>query len=142
MTQWPNSYGNERKKLIWAAFKEVEDWQFTDAVTECLGSCRAAPLIEDLSKGVESAKRRGYQQELRKAVNPLEILSDAEMLNTTADPDFVKTCIKLLQDYQSGLINKKQFDQGCNLLDETAKQFKYMRGSAKATQSKPGLYWD
>jgi len=99
-------------------------------------------LIEDLTRGVQQAKDRGFRQSVTKPVNPLEILSDAEMLNTTADPDFVKTCIKLLQDYQSGLINKKQFDQGCNLLDETAKQFKYMRGSAKATQSKPGLYWD
>lgn len=137
MTQWPNSYGNERKKLLWAAFKDVEDWQFTDAVSEALASCRAAPLIEDLTRGVQQAKDRGFRQSVAKPVNMNEILSDAEILNTTADPEFVKTCVKLYRDYSDGLITKKQFNQGCDLLDQTAKQFKHMRGTLAK-----GPYWD
>lgn len=67
--QWPGAYGEERAKVIYAAFKDVSDMVWADAVTEVLSTSRAIPLIPELERAVDSARRREQDRLRAKASN-------------------------------------------------------------------------
>lgn len=67
--QWPGAYGEERSKVIYAAFKDVSDTVWADAVTEVLSTSRAIPLVPDLERAVDSARRREQDRLRAKASN-------------------------------------------------------------------------
>jgi len=132
-SQWKNSYGPERKALLWEAFKNETDETFTDAVSECLGTLRGAPLVEDLSKACQNAKTRHFKQAHYTEKSVLGEMYSLASKNRTADRDFVAQCLRLLTDYQNRKITKAQFEQGCDLLDQAAK----LHMSAKGLKWKP-----
>lgn len=119
-TQWPNSYGEERKAILWVAFKDTSNAVFAEAVSECIASHRAAPLLPDLSKAVEIAKTR--ENSYRGGAGSVwGVVQQAAKQNKSASPEFVKACTKLLREKLDGKITHKQFLEGCDLLDEAAR---------------------
>lgn len=123
-SQWPNAYKTERIKILWAAFKDVSYFDFRDAVNYCLGNSKSAPLVLELEKAVQIAKNNYYSSKRLEEANTMEALLHAADNNRTADPEFVDRCLKLLDDLYNKRITKKQFDEGCDLLDQAAKLYR------------------
>ena len=65
--QWPGAYGEERSKVIYAAFKDVSGTVWADAVTEVLAICRATPLLPELERAVETARLREKESQAQRA---------------------------------------------------------------------------
>jgi hypothetical protein len=122
--QWPSAYSEERMMVIFNAFRDVPNFDFRDAVTHCLGNCKGSPLLPDLIEAVNKTRSIRLQKERIDEEAAFGALDYAARANTTADRDFVNQCLKLLEDLQTKKITKKQFDQGCDLLDSAAKLFK------------------
>ena len=123
-SQWPNAYKIERIKILWAAFKDVSYFDFRDAVNYCLGNSKSAPLVLDLEKAVQIAKNNYYSSKRLEEANIMGAMEYASENNKTADPEFVDRCLKLLDDLYNKRITKKQFDEGCDLLDQAAKLYR------------------
>lgn len=60
-TQWPHSYGKERKELFWMSFQLVADAVFTRAVNEILSNSRSAPMVSDIDAAINLAKHQDDQ---------------------------------------------------------------------------------
>jgi len=127
-SQWPNSYGDERSARIWTVFKDVMDDTFTGMIDIAIDRMRQAPLADDLGKFEQEVKNREFQNRVSYGAGRSQfgqVIGDAEKANNktkSADPDFVKACIKLLKDKTEGRITKAQFLEGCDALDQLAKQ--------------------
>ena len=116
--QWPNSYGTERKKVLFRSFTKTNAETFRDAVTLCLSRERSAPLVPELEKAAIEVRRTDYEQ--RRTGNPLRLLQEAA--EKTPNKEYARACVKIIEDYYYHRINKAQFDQGCDFLDQAAKQ--------------------
>lgn len=122
-SQWPRTYGQERKALLWQAFKDAHADDFRDAVDACLAGHRAPPLLEQLSTEVDQAKVRRVTNETRRGVGSMyETLETAASNNKAADPEYVQACLKHLRSFLDRKIDRKQFDEGCGFLDEVARK--------------------
>lgn len=125
-SQWPNAYSTERQKILFNAFKDVANFDFRDAVTFCLGTSKSAPLVLDLEKAVMIARNNYFSQKKAEEASVMGALEYAAENNTSADPEFVDRCLKLLDDLYNKRITKKQFDEGCDLIDQAAKIYKHL----------------
>lgn len=122
LSQWPHSYGAERLALIWITFKDVSNFDFRDAITDCLCTCRSAPLIDDLSKSVQKAKNHYFERERIKSADSIGYLEGLSQENKMCDPEFVLRCLKHLNDFHEEKIIKEVFSAGCDVLDQIADQ--------------------
>jgi hypothetical protein len=117
-SQWPHSYGEERKALLWAAFSDVGVLEFKEAVSSCIANLRGAPLLDELSKAVETAKVRAHSY--RPQTGFWGVMKQAEWNNKISSKDHVAACLKLLSDFMAKRLTKEQFIQGCDYLDQAA----------------------
>lgn len=122
-SQWPNAYGEQRRKIFFNAFRDVANFDFRDAVTHCLATCKGAPLLPELTDAIIKAKTNYLYQKRIDEAKAKSALDWAYENNTTADPEFVDKCMKLVDDLYNKKITKKQFDEGCDLLDQAAKLY-------------------
>lgn len=121
---WKNFYGPERVRVFWKAFAKESHEIFRGAVDHCIGTCRGAPMLEDLLRGIEVARRNETQARALygiQSMSPMQVMRDAARVNRRADPEFVAACIKTLRERLDGKLTGEQFAQACDLLDETAK---------------------
>lgn len=122
-SQWPNSYGDERKGRLWLAFQNVPDEDFTRAVDFCLDESRSAPLVPELSKSVERAKYESTQSRVSRGYgmeDPASLLKQAAVKDKETNKELVQRCLAHLQDFKAGKISMEHFQQGCDLLDRAA----------------------
>jgi hypothetical protein len=122
--QWPNAYSKERMKVIFNAFRDVPNFDFRDAITHCLGNSKGSPLLPELIEAVNKTRSIRLQKERIDEEAAFGALDYAAKNNTTADREFVNQCLKLYDDLITKKITKKQFDEGCDLLDQAAKLFR------------------
>jgi hypothetical protein len=120
-SQWPNSYGTERLNLLWGAFRDVPESAFTDAVTDCLLNQRSAPLVDELSKAAELAKTRASSARISGNAFA-NVLGEAATHTGHAEPDYVRACMAHLNRFLHKQITRAEFDEGCDRLDDLAKQ--------------------
>jgi len=132
--QWPTAYSAERIKIFYNAFRDVANFDFRDAVTHCLATCKGAPLLKELTEAIHVARNNYFTQKRIDEATAKGALDYAYENNTTADPEFVDKCMKLLDDLYTKKITKKEFDQGCDLLDQAALLYKQNK---QPTYSKP-----
>ncbi len=121
------NYAPERIKTLFTRLSAWTDEEFAIAVDNQIAKSRSAPLGEELLEELElvrKQKQADYYNTFSKINNPEELMHEAANVNQTADPEFVKACIKLLADKNSGKISMKQFLEGCDFLDDTAKKIK------------------
>jgi hypothetical protein len=128
--QWPNAYSNERLKVLWMAFKDIGGMDFQEAIDDLLMTQRGAPLVDEISKAVQSAKNRYFERQRMKEASVLGMMQQAAEVNTTADPAFVDDCINLLEQYLSKKLPTKEFELGCDLLSVAANRFCKEKGYA------------
>ena len=116
-TQWPNSYGKEREALLFRAFRDVNADELREAVTDCLSSCRQAPLVAELTKAVEAARNRSRERRWRGDGGLLSVMERAAENNRTASPEHVRKCVELVRGKIDGRLTATQFDEGVRLLE-------------------------
>jgi len=117
-------YPAERGGILWRAFQNVYDDDFEEAVDQLIANSRMAPMLDGLAKAVDEAKVRRNQRNLRSGIGIPgfgKLLEEAST-KTSANSEFVKACLKLLQDKIGKNLNKTQFLQGCDYLDTVARQ--------------------
>jgi hypothetical protein len=120
--QWPNSYSPERLKVFFNALRDVSNYDFRDAVTYCLANQRSAPMLSELTEAIAKAKSIYFEQ---KRIDELKKDSFLNIENNGgADPEFVAKCKELITAFWDKKITKKQFDEGCDLLDQAAKLYR------------------
>lgn len=125
-SQWKNSYGEERTKRLWTIWKNCEESLFAEIVDRGLDTYRAAPLTDDFAKLEQEvrnqrAKFRDYDGLTGGGFG--QVLESAHKFAKYDDlsvRDRNKARIKLLNDFATGRITKKQFVQGCDFYDKAA----------------------
>ncbi len=114
------AYPNERVELFWRAFKSVAAGVFTEAVDECIGTQRQPPLFKELTEAVAQAGMREAERVRHQMHRSsfLGIMEDA--LPKTPNKEFAAACVKLVKDKIRGVINSRQFEEGCQYLEQVA----------------------
>ena len=129
---FPRTYSPERMKLIWAAVKHQPDGIFERVTTRLLQTRRVAPLLNEFNEALEEIVNEDKQRAREYAGNQgiLEQLQQAQALNRgSADPELVKACLKHLRSFLDRKMSKKEFDEGCHMLDVAASEL--MKGRRK-----------
>ena len=121
--QWPNAYSKERMIVFFNAFRDVSNFDFRDAVTHCLATCKGAPLLKELTEAIHVARNNYFQQKRIDEANLNKGMFGIEN-NGTADPEFAKKCVELFKQFDERKITREQFGQGCDLLDQASKLYK------------------
>ncbi len=118
-------YTAPRLKVILTSVKHIRDDHFERTITRLIATKRTAPLVTEITEAYEAilSEDRQRSRENAPTVGMLGQLQEAAR-RTTADKDFVKACMKLLEDKLDGRITHDQFLQGCGLLDEAAREFR------------------
>lgn len=121
----PKYYTTQRLKIILQSIRHVDNGVFERAVTRLIATKRIAPLTPEIMEAVEAVWAEDKQR-ARESSGSADIYSQLQSASkrTTADPDFVKACLKLLRDRLDGKLNHKQFIEGCDLLDEAARSLR------------------
>lgn len=114
------NYPAERLNLFWRTFKYVEDRVFEEAVNDLIATYRAPPMLEEMSKCVETAKLRESQRGQGQPASFLGILHGAAKENKRADAEFVKGCLSILRRKLDGKLTAPQWDEACQFLESTA----------------------
>lgn len=119
-------YQPHRLTLFWQALNTYQDQQFERAVTRCIQTERAAPLIPALLKALDGVIASEKQRQRETALDfhtPYGALLNASN-NTPANKDYVQACLKLIRDKISGRLNHAGFLEGCDFLEKNAGKFK------------------
>ena len=118
-------YPKPRIEQIWAVTKRETDGTFERAINWLIQTHRSPPLVPEILKAIERIKAEDKQR-ARESSGSADIYSQLQSASkrTTADPDFVKACLKLLRERLDGKLNHKQFIEGCDLLDEAARSLR------------------
>jgi hypothetical protein len=114
-------YPQERTALFWRAFQHVMDNVFEDAVDELIANCRSAPMMKELDAAVIKAKGRDHEQRKMsqlQSANPIALLTGGTKREFM--PEFMGECYDLLEKLKTRQITMKQFEEGCDLLDQVA----------------------
>lgn len=113
------AYPSERVELFWRAFKTQSALVFSEAVDECIGTQRQPPMFQELTAAVEQARLREVQRmQVLSARGYLGVLEDAAP--KAHNPEFAAECVKLVRNFTTGRINRRQFDEGCGILEQVA----------------------
>lgn len=120
------NYPKPRVEIIWSAIRHHSDGVFERAVTHLIATHKTTPLVPEIQKAIEfiqaEDKQRAREAAFGTYETPLEALQYAQK-KTTANPEFVQGCLRHLTKYLTGGINKKQFLEGCDMLDLAAQEF-------------------
>ena len=124
--QWPNAYSDERKAILFRAFRTVPDEDFREAVTDCLATMRSFPLLPELSQACADARARSFESlrydGMRAARGTVAgVLQDAAERGEQAK-DFSKACMEFLVKKVARKLAPADWEQACELLDTTAAQ--------------------
>lgn len=121
--QWPNAYSPERIKIFFNALRDVSNYDFREAVTHCLATCRSAPLLGELTEAIHVARTNYIQQKRAEEASMSGIFSGIPETGW-ADKEFKDKCMQLLNDKLDKKITLEEFYQGCDLLDQAALLYK------------------
>lgn len=131
-------YPNERVNLIWSAFRNTFDEVFKEAIDDLISSKRSAPMLPEILEAVDVCINRDKERRLQtqQVITGQDVLTQMKAAARIApNKDFAGACMKLLEDYQKGKLNKKQFLEGCDFLDATAKKISESRQCSKCNKS-------
>lgn len=121
-SQWRNAYSDERRLLLWDAFRFVDYDDFRNAMDCLLLNSRALPMFDDMDKAINRAVSKKKERALAHHYASFDsIFSEAVDKANPESKAFAKECLALLRDKQTGRITREQFFEGCSLLDTAAK---------------------
>lgn len=94
-----------------------------EAVNDLILNCERPPLWDKIEKAINGARQRKAESRYRDNFGVGSFnLRNLPSNDRSADPEFVQTCLKLLDDKNKGKMTSDQFKEGCQFLDETAKK--------------------
>lgn len=115
-------YPAERTELFWEAFRECSENVFASAVSNLIATERNAPMLDELSKAVETARLRQNSSRTAGSGGYLSMMEEMAKNTKLADPDFVKACVRTLKSKLDGKLPGQEFFKHCDELDYVAKQ--------------------
>lgn len=117
-------YTAPRLKIIFAALKGVDDGTLERSVTRLIATRRVPPLVPEFLEAVETIRNEDKQR-AREEVPPGGVFDQLQLAaqRTRADKDFVTACMEHLKKFLDRRISKTQFDEGCRMLDQAAREF-------------------
>lgn len=127
-SQWPHAYSEERMVIFYNAFRNVSNFDFRDAVTDCIANCKGAPLMKELTETISKVITIRKQKERMQSFNPLNDVWALGESKSTADPEFVLKCKELKYLYETKQISKKDFLKACDDLDIEAAELCKKKG--------------
>lgn len=116
--QWPNAYSRERMVIFYNAFRNVSNFDFRDAVTDCIANCKGAPLMKELTETISKVITIRKQREKIDQFDPLKAAIE-KYLHTgesIADPEFVLRCKEVQFKLDTKKITQAQFQKEMDLL--------------------------
>jgi hypothetical protein len=120
-TYGSKSYGVERQKILWDAFKKCSDEEFLETVTELIATYRSAPMLKEFDVAMVIAERRTKERLFFSGPESVgDILEKMYIPASYDDPDVRERIlgrIKLVKDYSRGLITREQFDQALDFYE-------------------------
>jgi hypothetical protein len=119
-SQWGNFYSDERQKALWEVLKHYSGNIFESAINYCLLNCKTAPLLSDIQKAIKVSESNFYENKKIDNANYLNAFLNINDDGITCDKDFKNKCTEHLRNFLDKKITKKQFDEGCDLLDQAA----------------------
>lgn len=126
--QWPNAYSRERMVIFYNAFRNVSNFDFRDAVTDCIANCKGAPLMKELTETISKIITIRKQKERMQSFNPLNDVWALGESKSSADPEFVLKCKELKYLHETKQISKKDFLKACDDLDIEAAELCKKKG--------------
>lgn len=132
------AYPDERVRLMWNAFKNCFDEVFKEACDDLITHRRTAPMLPEMLEAVDVCINRDKERRLQtqQVISGQDVLTQMKAASKISpNKDFSSMCIKLLDDYQKGKLTKKQFEEGCDFLDETAKKITEIKVCNKCNQT-------
>lgn len=122
-TQWANSYGDERTKILLQTFREVDAAIFHDAVTECLMRYRQAPLADEINREVEQARSRQKERAWQRSDGSiLGVLKSAADTGRASNPEIAEACVRLLERRLKNEITQADLEAGLALIESASVQ--------------------
>lgn len=125
--QWPTSYSAERIKIFYNAFRNVSNYDFRDAVTDCIANCKGAPLLKELTESINKIITIRKERERIQSFNPLRDLLNAE--NYVGDSVFMLKCNEARFKLDTKQITIKEFHKIMDALENEADEICKKKGS-------------
>lgn len=140
---WPAStyFKGEFESLLWNAVKRFPDHLFERAVSQLIFNRRVPPVGEDIVKALHTADAddRLERQTLSRVAGSgkegsfLSVLESAANIASEESRELARRAVQLISDYaprygEKPKINKKQFDEGCSLLEEAGRIIAQAKG--------------
>lgn len=117
-------YTTERVRVIALALRGIEPAIMERVVTRLIATRRVAPLLRELLEACEEVRSEDKQAARERVAGSSSFmgqLEDAARKDTgTADPEFVKACLKHLRERLDGKTTMEQFREGCGYLNQVA----------------------
>jgi hypothetical protein len=121
-------YPPERSAMFWKSYSHLRDETFQEVVNLLIATQRSAPMLDDFERcltEVKKSEQRRFREIADKQASGGYVSMLQNKANAETDPQrraFAKRCVQHLMDKLNGKISGPQFYQGCNYLDDVAKQ--------------------
>ena len=113
-SQWPHAYSEERMVIFYNAFRNVSNFDFRDAVTDCIANCKGAPLMKELTETISKIITIRKQKERVESFNPIKELLRNQ--NYVGDADFMLKCNEARFELDTKKITQKEFFKKMDVL--------------------------
>lgn len=126
--QWKHAYGKERGNVIWKIVKDMPDEFMIDTANYYLAYGKSAPLGAEFEKQIALFQQRkaSYRSSggegsfvglLQKAADKIPDVDEQRR-------DYARACVDLVRKKTLGQINARQFEEGCQIIDQVASVLK------------------
>lgn len=118
------AYPPERQKLLWRTFQNDSNEVFCEAIDDIILTYRSTPMHKEIHDAITEARRRDHERKRLPSYGDGSVLSILQSAYNPANYEDesmrmrIKGRIKLVNDYTSGRLTKKQFDEGCDFYDK------------------------
>lgn len=126
-SQWPHAYSEERMVIFYNAFRNVSNYDFRDAITDCIANCKGAPLLKELTESINKIITIRKERERIQSFNPLRDLLNAE--NYVGDSVFMLKCNEARFKLDTKQITIKEFHKIMDALENEADEICKKKGS-------------
>ena len=130
-SQWPHAYSEERMVIFYNAFRNVSNFDFRDAVTDCIANCKGAPLMKELTETISKVITIRKQREKIDQFDPLKAAIE-KYLHTgesIADPEFVLRVKEVQHNLDTNKITQKEFQKQMDKLNKEADEICKKKGT-------------
>lgn len=103
--------------IFWRTFQTTNDDTFTSAIDELIAYHRSSPMVEEVAKAIDTAKKR-ERASRDESASLLTTLKQASQ--KSPNKEYARMCVSLIEKKFKGELTTEQFFEGCNYLEKVA----------------------